>query len=179
MVVLEISKSNRSACRTCHNNIDKDVLKIGTVKSNDGYMNMDWHHEACFWTKRAAQYYKRKGKKCNVLLKVSQFSGQNVLSPAQIEELAENILASNLKWGSKEALEKAGIAVPVTEKDVDTKKSPTKGVSNKRTAAALKEVKEESEVNEEPVEDVVKTDIEDEVPQFHPSGRAMRRKTQK
>ncbi len=93
-------------------------MKLGTaVSGGDRYLNMEWHHETCFWEKRAAQYYKRKGKKVNILLKTDQFSNQNVLDADGVKHIADMVLACNLKWGTPTALEKAGIEVsPIPEK---------------------------------------------------------------
>lgn len=129
MVVIEFSKSDRAKCRSCNRNIEKDVIKLGTSFSNEGYMNIDWHHSECFWTKRAAQYYRRKGKKINILLKLSQFSGQDKLNPEQLAELKDNVNAANLKWGTAAALEKEGIEAPVKEtkkRAVDEEAGPAK-----------------------------------------------------
>ena len=124
MVIIERSKSNRAMCKTCHNNIEKDIIKIGTAYKNEGYTNVDWHHEECFWEKRAATYYTRKGKKINILLKLEQFSGQQNLDRDGRESLIAQILESNLKRGTKEALTKAGIEV--SNKSVTQTKSETK-----------------------------------------------------
>src|SRR4051794_32322821 len=101
MVVIEYAKSNRATCRTCNNFIDQGVLKLGTaVSGGEGYLNMEWHHEDCFWNKRAAQYYKRNGKTIKVLLKPAQFSGQNKLNPDAVQKLHDDIHACNLRFGS-------------------------------------------------------------------------------
>lgn len=131
MVVIDISKSDRARCRSCPGNIEKDVVKIGTAVSNDGYLNVEWHHYECFFAKRAAQYYKRKGKKINILLKLSQFSGQEKLNADQLAKLKDDVNAANLKWGTAAALEKEGIEVPV--KEIKTKEP-------KKRAAAAEEV---------------------------------------
>ena len=131
MVVIEFSKSDRAKCRTCGGNIEKNVMKFGTAVSNEGFLNMEWHHSDCFWTKRAGQYYKRKNKKINILLKLSQFSGQEHLNSEELATLKDNVNAANLKWGTKAALEKEGIEVPTKE----TKKrsgSDDEGVVSKK-----------------------------------------------
>jgi hypothetical protein len=128
MVVIEFSKSARATCRTCNNLIEKDVMKLGTaVSSGERYLNMEWHHEACFWEKRAAQYYKRNGKKVNILLKPNQFSNQHILDAEGVEHIEQMILACNLKWGTPVALEKAGIEVPPQPEKASSKKRAATG----------------------------------------------------
>lgn len=115
MVVIEFAKSDRARCHTCSGNIEKDAMKFGTAVSNEGYLNIQWHHSECFWTKRAGQYYRRKGKKINILLKLSQFSGQEHLNAEQLAGLKDSVNAANLKWGTAAALEKEGIEAPVKD----------------------------------------------------------------
>jgi hypothetical protein len=174
MVVIEFSKSNRAVCRTCNKFIDQDVMKLGTAKSNEGYLNMDWHHEDCFWNKRAAQYYKRKGKKINVLLKLSQFSGQHLLNPDQIKHIIFKINECNLKWGTKKALEKAGIEEPeMPSGSVATKTEPVVTLaSKKRNAFDLTEDQQLDEAESKLTED-------EETPLLSASGRVMRKKARK
>ncbi len=121
MVVIEFAKSDRATCRTCNQFIDKDVMKLGTTVSNfdSRYLSVEWHHEECFWKKRSSQYFKRKGKKNNVLLKLSQFSNQHLLDEDGVAKLTQNILDCNLKFGTPAALVKAGIEKPVEDKADD------------------------------------------------------------
>lgn len=132
MVVIEFAKSGRAACRTCNGFIAEDSMKLGTAKNNDGYLNMEWHHARCFWTRRAAKYYKRKGKKSNGLLRLSQFSGQHHLDADQLKEISDKILECNQRWGSKEALEKEGI--PVLVRDEAAEAAEKKAKADKRKA---------------------------------------------
>ena len=111
MVVVEYAKSGRSTCHTCKHLIEKDTLRIGTTVSNEGYINIEWHHDTCFWDKRSRQYYYRNNKRINTVLKVEQFSGINGLGDAEfISGFEEKIRQANLRWASPEALEKHGIA---------------------------------------------------------------------
>ena len=51
--VIEIAKSGRAACRTCHKNIDKGVLRFGEEAPNAfaepgaTVSSYRWHHLAC------------------------------------------------------------------------------------------------------------------------------------
>jgi hypothetical protein len=114
MVVVEFAKSSRAKCHSCSSCIGEGNLKYGTAVNNDGYLNMQWHHEGCFWNKRVGKYFRRKGKKINYLLRYQQFSNTEILSVVQQEELHEKILETNLKHGTEEALGKAGIARPAS-----------------------------------------------------------------
>jgi len=109
MVVLEFAKSNRATCRTCNHNIDQGLLKIGTAVGNDGYINVEWHHDYCFWDKRVGKYYRRKNKKINIVVKIAQFSNLDILTPEQRRDLDNKLREANLKHATKQALEKAGI----------------------------------------------------------------------
>lgn len=121
MVVLEISKSDRARCHTCNCNIEKDVLKFGTAvdTSGEGYLKVEWHHEACFWKTRALKYFKRKNKKVNILLKLSQFSNQHILDEAGKEKLEKQVLECNLANGTPVALKKAGLIPDDDEEHVE------------------------------------------------------------
>jgi hypothetical protein len=112
MVVVEFAKSSRAKCHSCSSCIGEGNLKFGTAINNDGYLNMQWHHQGCFWNKRVGKYFRRKGKKINYILKVEQFSNREVLSREENEELIQKVLETNLKHATDAALEKAGIARP-------------------------------------------------------------------
>lgn len=145
MVVVEIAKSGRSTCRTCRHLIEQDTIRIGTTISNEGYINIEWHHEECFWTKRARQYFFRKNKKINTTLKYEQFSGTSFLTPEKQEEFHRKILEANLRWGTDAALAKAGIVrdsgnleakeeETASPEDVPEATSAAKKKNGKRTA---------------------------------------------
>ncbi len=139
MVVVEYAKSGRSTCHTCKHLIEKDTLRIGTTVSNEGYINIEWHHDRCFWDKRSRQYYYRKNKRINTVLKVEQFSGLHGLGDAEFfTEFEEKIRQANLRWASPEALEKHGITEPVAEDHtislaVEPAATTTEGTNSKRT----------------------------------------------
>jgi hypothetical protein len=112
MVVIEFAKSSRARCHSCSSCIGEGEMKFGTAISSDGYLNMQWHHQGCFWNKRVGKYFRRKGKKINYVLRVEQFSNREVLSRDEHQELVDKVLLSNLKHATDTALEKAGIARP-------------------------------------------------------------------
>lgn len=151
MVVVEIAKSGRSTCRTCNKFIEQDTIRIGTTVSNEGYINVEWHHSECFWTKRGRQYFYRKGKKINTVLKYDQFSGVDKISGEQREEIRAKILEANLRWATDQALQKVGIvrdAAVIEAKeagDAETQPKTSGKGGRKRKAAAEPEVEEESE----------------------------------
>jgi hypothetical protein len=154
MVVLEFAKTSRATCRTCNKFIEQDSLKIGTTVSNEGFLNVEWHHEDCFWEKRIKSYYKRKNKKINIVVKVEQFSNLHILDDQQRRRLEHKLREANLKNATPAALEKAGIVAdhaPAEEPEPEAPAAPpaTKkgGRGKKRTAAA---VEEEAAPEEEP-----------------------------
>lgn len=102
MVVVEFAKSSRARCHSCNSCIGEGNLKFGTAINNDGYLNMQWHHQGCFWNRRAAKYYRRRGKKVNYTLNIKQFSNSHILSPEQYDELEQRILQTNLKYATDE-----------------------------------------------------------------------------
>jgi hypothetical protein len=124
MVVVEYAKSGRSTCHTCNHLIEKDTLRIGTTVSNDGYINIEWHHEDCFWDKRAKKYYYRKNKRINTVLKAEQFTGLNTLDTEVISTFEEKIRQANLKWASEVALAKHGIVVDEVEEEEEKGETP-------------------------------------------------------
>ena len=142
MVVIEFAKSGRAACKTCSGHIAEGTMKLGTAINNDGYLNMEWHHARCFWTRRAARYYKRKGKKANTLLRLQQFSGQQLLDATQLQELSDKILECNQRWGTKEALEAEGI--PVLARDEEKEEAEKKEKAEKRKLDKMEKAKEEA-----------------------------------
>lgn len=143
MVVLEYSKSNKCKCYSCNKIILKDILKYGTTINNDGYINIQWHHEDCFWNKRVIKYYKRGKKKINIILTYEQFSNDNILNENQQNELKEKILESNLKYATEKALEKAGI---IRNRLVDQSIiTPSSSSSRKRNRTNIEDEEEEKE----------------------------------
>jgi len=54
---IEVAKSGRASCRTCHKNIDKGLLRFGEEAPNafadpgSGATSYRWHHLACAATK--------------------------------------------------------------------------------------------------------------------------------
>jgi hypothetical protein len=164
MVVVEIAKSSRSTCRTCNKFIEEQTLRYGTSVSNEGYINIEWHHSTCFWTKRASKYFFRNKKKINTVLKLAQFTGYDKLTPEQKQELESKMLEANLRWGTDVALKKAGIekpeGEPTPEEEPTKKKAPAKGKkgSKKRT----RDQDDDDEEEEKPKE-VAETKEEPEV----------------
>ncbi|PRP82587.1 hypothetical protein PROFUN_04892 [Planoprotostelium fungivorum] len=74
--VLEYSKSNRSKCKGCSQQIDKDVVRVGELAISDkfdGEYRM-WFHTACF--------FKRKGQ-----LPVSKLKGFDILRPVDVPKI--------------------------------------------------------------------------------------------
>lgn len=169
MVVIEFAKSGRATCRTCNSFIAENTMKLGTTINNDGYLNVEWHHDQCFWSRRAQKYYKRKGKKINVLLRLNQFSGQEQLDATQLQELSDKILECNKKWGTKKALEAAGIEVDDAAEAVEAAVKKEKAEKRK----AERDLKKEQEV-EQSVDDKEEAV---EVEEFTASGRRKRKTT--
>jgi hypothetical protein len=133
MVVVEFAKSSRAKCHSCSSCIGEGNIKYGTAINNDGYLNMQWHHEGCFWNKRVGKYFRRKGKKINYTIKYEQFSNTQILSLDQTEELKERILETNLKYGTDEALAKVGIIRPDRGEEIAP---PVKQTGRKRKEVA-------------------------------------------
>ena len=50
----DYAKSNRSQCRVCKSNIDKDVLRVALMlQDEEGYKSAAWTHGlTCFWKYR-------------------------------------------------------------------------------------------------------------------------------
>ena len=154
MVVVEFAKSSRARCHSCSSNIREGQLKFGTAVSNEGYLNMQWHHQECFWNKRVGKYFRRKGKKINYILKVDQFSNREVLSREENEELIRMVLETNLKHATKVALDKAGIDRPNSDGDDGGEELPAippakKGRKRKIEETAIEPEPVESEVTEQ------------------------------
>jgi hypothetical protein len=154
MVVVEIAKSGRSECKTCHKFIDKDTVRIGTTVSNDGYINIEWHHTTCFWKTRAKRYYFRQNKKISTVLKFDQFNGLEKLDNSVHDDFRQKILESNLKWGTPEALAKAGIQIPPAETTIEEKpgfrkKAPGKGKGKKRVKDEIDDEGSKEDVGQE------------------------------
>lgn len=120
MVVVEYAKSNRSTCHTCNQLIEKDTLRIGTTVSNDGYINIEWHHDPCFWETRCRKYFYRKNKKINTVLKIDQFSGLSELKDKKkmMKYFDEKIREANLRFATPAALTKHGITASDGENEV-------------------------------------------------------------
>ncbi len=149
MVVVEIAKSGRSGCRTCNKFIEQDTVRIGTAKNNDGYLNIEWHHSQCFWTKRARQYYYRQKKLINTVLKYEQFSGVQNISEEQREEIKAKILEANLRWATDAALAKVGIVRDAGELESKEAPEPKKAAKGGRKRKADAEPVTEEENNDE------------------------------
>jgi hypothetical protein len=181
MVVVEYAKSSRSGCHTCHKFIEVDTLRFGTTVSNEGYINVEWHHDKCFWDKRARNYFYRKNKKINTVLKVAQFSGMDKIGDPNVnKEVADKILKANLRWGTDAALEKAGIKKPAGD-DAVPEAAPAeekKGKKGKKRAVKDMEEEEEEQVGvneakeEEVQEDVKEEDVKEEKEEKAPKKKA-------
>lgn len=158
-------------------------MKLGTAKNNDGYLNMDWHHACCFWTKRAAKYYRRKGKRSNTLLRLAQFSGQHLLDAAQLQDVKDKILECNQRWGTDEALTAEGIPLPV--RDLEAEAAEKRAKAEKRKADKELKLAQEFAQQKRPtrsskgtvvVEEVDEIAIEEpEVEEYTASGRRKRK----
>lgn len=146
--MVEFAKSSRARCHSCSFCIGEGQLKFGTAVSNEGYLNMQWHHQECFWNKRVGKYFRRKGKKINYILKVDQFSNREVLSREEYEELIRMVLQTNLKHATKVALDKAGIDRPNFDGDDGGEELPVIPAAKKGRKRRI----EETAIESEPVE---------------------------
>jgi hypothetical protein len=174
MVVVEYAKSSRSGCHTCHKFIEADTLRFGTTVSNEGYINVEWHHDKCFWDKRARNYFYRKNKKINTVLKVAQFSGMDKIGDPNVnKEVEDKILKANFRWGTDAALEKAGIKKPAGD-DAVPETAPAeekKGKKGKKRAVKDMEEEEDAGVNEAK-EEAEKEDVKEEKAEKAPKKKA-------
>jgi hypothetical protein len=150
MVVVEYAKSGRSGCRTCDKNISEGSIRYGTAKSTgEGYFNMEWHHGYCFWKTRARKYFYRGKKQMNTLLRYGQFTGSGTLTPVEQVDLTNKIFAANQKWGTPEALRKAGI--PVLENKTAAEKKEDGKTKKRARDSDEEEYSNESKTEEDRV----------------------------